>query len=105
MTKAPRRSKAQPQATERRDLPAALKVTAAISGEPKVGATLSCAVTIEGMKPLVFYQWMRGDLYIPNAEGSTYQVTPVDEGSEIWCKVVTHGEDIHSFKTNRMKIG
>ena len=65
----------------------------AISGENKVGSTLSCST---GDITSVSYQWYRGDNAISNATGKTYTLTGSDVGKTIKCKVTIYNKTVDS---------
>lgn len=65
----------------------------AISGDNKVGSTLTCST---GDITSVSYQWYRGNNAISNATGKTYTLTGSDVGNAIKCKATTSGYSVWS---------
>lgn len=64
-----------------------------ISGENKVGSTLTCST---GNITSVSYQWYRGNSAISNATGNTYTLIGSDVGQNIHCKATMFGKTVDS---------
>lgn len=64
-----------------------------ISGENKVGSTLTCST---GNITSVSYQWYRGNSAISNATGNTYTLIGSDVGQNILCKATMFGKTVDS---------
>jgi hypothetical protein len=60
-----------------------------VSGAPALGGTLTCANGVWTAKPSPMFtvQWLRDDVPIPGATGSTYQVQATDVGEGLSCEV------------------
>lgn len=83
---------AQDFPTEIANLPLVV-ASCAISGENKVGSTLTCST---GNITSVSYQWYRGNNAISNATGKTYTLTGSDVGNAIKCKATMYGKTVDS---------
>lgn len=72
-------------------------VPPSISGEPRVGAVLSADPGEWDVAGLEFsYQWQADGTDIAGATGSTYRVTPADQGRSLRVVVTTTGDGLPS---------
>ncbi|MDR1798298.1 MAG: hypothetical protein LBR19_00195 [Bifidobacteriaceae bacterium] len=58
-----------------------------VTGQAKIGATLTVATTATPADALVTYQWFRGSIAIGGAKAATYTVTAADSGADLVVKV------------------
>jgi hypothetical protein len=72
-----------------------------ISGTPAVGATLTCAngTWTGGPSPMFTVQWLREDVLIPGATGSTYDVQAADVEESLTCEVTASNSAGHKSAT------
>jgi hypothetical protein len=69
----------------------ALTGTVSISGEARVGQTLTADITNLGGTGTISYRWFRGDTFIDGATGQTYTLGAADAGSAIKVEVTRAG--------------
>jgi|GEM_PF-1735924 len=72
-----------------------------ISGTPAVGAALTCAngAWTGGPSPMFTVQWLRDNVPIPGATGSTYDVQAADVEKSLTCEVAAFNSAGHKSAT------
>jgi hypothetical protein len=77
-----------------------------ISGDPRVGGTLSCSRggwdDPAGAPYAVVYRWSRDGVEVPSQTTSTYAVTPADLGRLVRCRVIAEG--LASSESNSVSV-
>lgn len=61
------------------------KVTALLSGDPRVGKELTCSAS--NATGVLSYSWLRGGKLIPGADSRRYRVPRADLGERIACRI------------------
>jgi DNA-binding beta-propeller fold protein YncE len=66
-----------------------------VTGAPQVGHLLRCSQGNWRGRPTSYsYQWNRGDIPLAGANGATYRVRRLDEGSQLTCSVTAHNGSV-----------